>query len=124
MDVTTMPDTCSQCHQPFDCGAQCDHCWCADYPAILPANPDRRCLCPDCLARVIGREIQKRLADLPLEDALELARQSPRSPRIVEHIDYTLNEQHQLVLSQWYLLKRGKCCGEGCSQCPYPDSAS
>lgn len=87
----------------------------------MPADFSRDCRCPACLARVIGRLIEDRLATLPHADALHLATIQPPSPRLIEHIDYTI-ELGDFVFSKWYLLKQGKCCGNGCRNCPYPDS--
>ncbi|WP_317172740.1 DUF5522 domain-containing protein [Echinicola salinicaeni] len=37
----------------------------------------------------------------------------------MEGIDYTINEQGFYVFTAWYLLRQGKCCGNGCKNCPY-----
>jgi hypothetical protein len=38
---------------------------------------------------------------------------------LAEGIDYYFNEQGYLVFTAKYLLNRGFCCGNGCSNCPY-----
>lgn len=38
---------------------------------------------------------------------------------LVEGIDYYLNENGLMVLTEHYLLERGYCCGSGCLHCPY-----
>ncbi|WP_245553367.1 DUF5522 domain-containing protein [Echinicola vietnamensis] len=38
---------------------------------------------------------------------------------LIEGIDYTINDQGLFVFSGWYLLRQGKCCGNGCQNCPY-----
>ena len=37
---------------------------------------------------------------------------------LIENLDYTI-EGGRWVLSRWYLLKRGECCGNACRHCPY-----
>jgi hypothetical protein len=38
---------------------------------------------------------------------------------LTEGIDYYLNEQGLVVLTEKYLRDRGYCCGNGCLNCPY-----
>jgi len=112
---------CSECGTPFLCG--CDSagsCWCADYPAVMPADYSRDCRCPDCLSKAIARRIEDRLAALDHAAALQLAASQPPSPRLIEHIDYTM-EGERFVFTGWFLLKQGTCCGNGCRNCTYPD---
>jgi hypothetical protein len=111
--------TCPECGVVFTCGAPNTSCWCAKYPAVLPPDPTATCLCPDCLAKRIGHQIETRLSSLEFHDALELARQNPSNTPLIEHIDFTM-ENKLLVLSRWYLLKIGKCCEKNCRNCPYP----
>ena len=33
--------------------------------------------------------------------------------------DFYFNEAGLMVMSESYLLKRGYCCGNGCTHCPY-----
>ena len=110
---------CSECGTPFACGCAQGGCWCNDYPAVLPADPAKSCLCPTCLAKAIGQKIEERLATLPHSEALQWAQQQPPTIRSREHIDYTV-ERGNYVYSRWFLLKRGICCGNGCRNCPYP----
>ena len=40
--------------------------------------------------------------------------------KLIEGVDYYIDEESGLmVLTSLFLLKRGYCCGNGCSQCPY-----
>lgn len=122
MALTPPPNTCPACTKSFRCGTHGSSCWCAEMPAILgipPAHSTTTCLCPDCLARTIGQRIHQHLDSLSHQDALHLARQQAPSPKLFEHIDYTV-DNHQWVFTRWYLLKRGHCCGEKCRHCPYP----
>jgi hypothetical protein len=36
-----------------------------------------------------------------------------------EDIDFYYNEFGFMVLTEYFLLKRGKCCENGCKHCPY-----
>jgi hypothetical protein len=110
---------CSECGTPFACGCAAGTCWCDEYPAVLPPDFSKKCLCPSCLAKAIGRHIQGRLDVLSFEEALTLAKQKTPSNRLLEHIDYTVKGGNY-VFTRWYLLKQGKCCGNGCRNCPYP----
>jgi len=67
----------------------------------------------------MGRIIAERLDSLSHADALILAKQQPISGRLLEHIDYQV-VKGSYVFSRWYLLKQGRCCGNGCRNCPYP----
>ena len=37
----------------------------------------------------------------------------------IEGIDYYINEEGLMVLTEKYLRERGYCCGNGCKHCPY-----
>lgn len=87
---------------------------------MLPPDPTKSCLCPDCLTQATGKAIEARLDQLSHEQALELAASQPRCKPPREHIDYTL-EGGYLVFTRWHLLQRGDCCGEKCRNCPYPE---
>jgi len=52
---------CPGCGTKVGCGAAPGktHCWCADFPRILPVpDPGTDCLCPECLRREILRRQQ------------------------------------------------------------------
>lgn len=38
---------------------------------------------------------------------------------LVKEVDYYLNEEGYVVLTKKYHLKKGKCCGNGCTHCPF-----
>ena len=38
---------------------------------------------------------------------------------LIEGIDYYINEDGYIVLTEEYHLKKGSCCGMGCLHCPY-----
>jgi len=122
MDVNpnTAEKSCSICGMPFHCGCQCEQCWCADYPAIMPPDFSRDCQCSSCLAKSIGKHIEQKLDTLSLDDALALAKPFAGNKRLIEGIDYRI-ENGLWIFSRWYLLKRGYCCGEACKHCPYSE---
>ena len=37
----------------------------------------------------------------------------------IEGVDYYVNEDGLVVLTEKYHLERGYCCGNGCKHCPY-----
>jgi len=37
----------------------------------------------------------------------------------IEGVDYYINEDGLVVLTEKYHLERGHCCGNGCKHCPY-----
>ncbi|MFC4263053.1 DUF5522 domain-containing protein [Ferruginibacter yonginensis] len=41
------------------------------------------------------------------------------SQQFKEGIDYYYDERRLVVLTSTYHLKRGRCCGKGCTHCPY-----
>lgn len=42
---------------------------------------------------------------------------------IVEGVDYTLSPQGFRIMTEFYLVKRGYCCSNGCLNCPYSPKA-
>ena len=109
---------CAECGATFQCGHPDGGCWCAVYPQVMPLKPDARCLCPTCLAKAVAARIGDLLSGLKHEAALALAAQHAGG-RVIEHIDYTV-ENGDAVFTSWFLLKQGTCCGNGCRNCPYP----
>jgi hypothetical protein len=47
----------------------------------------------------------------------------PVPDKLIEGLDYTLDEQGRCVFTAAYLLRRGTCCGNGCRNCPYRGKA-
>ena len=41
----------------------------------------------------------------------------------VEGIDYIMNKDGYRVMTEFYLVKRGYCCSNGCKNCPYSPRA-
>ncbi|MDO8494287.1 MAG: DUF5522 domain-containing protein [Deltaproteobacteria bacterium] len=44
----------------------------------------------------------------------------PEETKLVEGVDYHIDDSGLLVFTEAYLLKRGYCCDQGCRHCPYP----
>lgn len=43
-----------------------------------------------------------------------------QSSKLVENVDYYFDKESGLmVLTSFFHLKRGFCCGNGCRECPY-----
>jgi len=38
--------------------------------------------------------------------------------KLIKNVDYKI-EDGLHVFSKWYLIKQGKCCNNGCNNCPY-----
>jgi len=122
-ELAPMAKQCSECQAEFGCGvasaSEESGCWCQDLPAIMPLGTLSDCLCKVCLAKVIGVEIIKQLNAAGSPKArLALAEPYRHQTELVENIDYTI-EDGRYVFSEWYHLKRARCCGNGCRHCAY-----
>ncbi len=42
---------------------------------------------------------------------------------MIEGVDYTINEEGLMVLTEKFLRERGYCCGCGCVNCPYREKS-
>lgn len=38
---------------------------------------------------------------------------------LIEGVDYYINQEGYIVLTEKYHLEKGSCCGMGCLHCPY-----
>ena len=114
--------TCPSCGSQFICGSQIENegCWCSEYPQILPLDISQDCLCPACLKEKIKDKIAEYLKTITPENAHQsIAPKYANNQAMIEGIDYNLNEDGKFELTAWYLLKRGHCCKNGCTHCPY-----
>ncbi|MFA5329265.1 MAG: DUF5522 domain-containing protein [Prolixibacteraceae bacterium] len=41
----------------------------------------------------------------------------------IEGVDYTMTAGGYRVMTEYYLVKRGYCCSNGCKNCPYSPKA-
>lgn len=44
---------------------------------------------------------------------------SEKSDSPVEGVDYTMSSQGYRIMTEFFLVKRGYCCANGCKNCPY-----
>ncbi len=118
-----MNKTCQRCQASFGCTASLNElCWCMDYPTLL-SMPNARaemndCVCPACLTSLIKAQIELSIDDRIVHTFAPAAAIALKDQPLIEGLDYTI-ENGNWVLSRWYLLKRGECCGNACRNCPY-----
>ena len=107
--------TCPICNSNFDCTT---NCWCNDFPSIMPINPERGCLCKNCLKKEVAKKIDTYLSNLTPKKRKTI--QNLGSVKnTVEGIDYYINNDNLFVFTAWYHLRRGYCCKNNCLHCPY-----
>ncbi|HKK76286.1 MAG TPA: cysteine-rich CWC family protein [Saprospiraceae bacterium] len=113
--------TCPQCQSTLSCSATSEQpCWCMDYPALLPPGEQASCLCPDCLSRALQEKantITKAILEKRRPNDVASLYSKP-SRKMIEGIDF-YRESGRYVMTEWYHLKRGYCCGSKCRHCPY-----
>ena len=122
-----MSKICELCLLEFKCdmsnitGAAAE-CWCMTYPRVfggdLNVDGGNDCICPACLTVQVQKAIAVRVDNLKIHlKGPDEARQCQDLP-LIEGLDYTV-ENGLWMLTRWYHLKRGHCCGQGCRNCPY-----
>jgi len=90
-----------------------------DYPSIRQIVPDSDCLCPDCLKEQTQVAIRKYVKEVKSgQRPNDAATFAPETKAMVEGIDYYLIGK-LWVMTEWFHLKRGYCCGNRCRHCPY-----
>ena len=107
--------SCPNCENSLVCATDYT-CWCHKLPHISLSQVDIECLCKSCLLTFQANVINQ---GQPISsDIMQQIKQlgSPAKPQ--EGIDYTM-ENGLLVMTRWYLLRRGHCCENGCRHCPY-----
>lgn len=113
-----MDKSCSNCRKVFTCGLNnASTCWCGDFPPILQVSEGANCLCPACLIEKFQLQVKDYVLAL---QAGEITNEAPQyqSPQLKEGIDFYM-ENGLMVLTSWFHLKRGDCCGNACRHCPY-----
>lgn len=113
-----MNTNCHNCNQSFQCNLQCDsHCWCADYPAVSYFDGVESCFCHRCLTTHIANQLENFIELNSTNDIIKFAKQF-KVKDLIENIDYTVNKGN-IVFTKWFHLKRGYCCKNGCTNCPF-----
>ena len=121
--MSPVDKTCPRCGTRFRCGHDdSGACWCDRYPPVLVPAEGSSCFCESCLALELQPHVERYVASIPaglrpLGDAMRY-----HKPGVfIEHLDYYV-ENGRLVFTEWFHLKRGQCCGNGCRHCPYGKS--
>ena len=109
---------CSACNQSFGCGAGTGSCWCMSFPAIMSPAPEQDCFCPSCLGDSINNRIEALIDENGMESFQKLAEPYRAQTKLIKNVDFTI-EDEMYVFSKWYLIKQGRCCKNGCKNCPY-----
>ncbi|MDX6182493.1 DUF5522 domain-containing protein [Flavobacterium sp. Fl-77] len=112
---------CSNCQTAFSCGdiSKENKCWCNDFPPIFTLSESADCLCPSCFKKACNDKINDYVATITPQKALtNKALSLPKTEKLIEGIDYYL-EDEKFVFKSWFHLKRGSCCGNKCRHCPY-----
>ncbi|MCK9395717.1 MAG: DUF5522 domain-containing protein [Methylobacter sp.] len=119
-ETGTQSKFCSKCNAVLACGSTQagKSCWCTAYPAIMVADLKRDCLCADCLSKAIQEKITEFINTSSQQEVITVARNYRGNDQLIQGIDYSI-ENDTYVFTQWYHLKRGSCCGNGCKNCPY-----
>lgn len=107
---------CSQCNALFSCYSS--DCWCNNLPMIMPLDPSRNCSCPNCLKNTIQKKVDEYMNDLNPRNLAKI-KALGKAENPVEGIDYYINENKLFVFTKWYHLRRGNCCKNNCTNCPY-----
>lgn len=118
--VSPQNKLCSECNTVLACGSTQagESCWCAAYPAIMPADFQQDCLCANCLSNAIQEKIAEFIHTSSQQEAIAAALKYRGNDKLIQGIDYLIeNDKH--VFTQWHHFKRGSCCGNGCKNCPY-----
>ena len=97
-----------------------DSCWCYAKPRISLDIEKKDCLCPKCLEDEMAQIINISSDTIPEDIKKQILKSSNGvDGTLTEGVDFSYDEQGMMVLSKWYLLKRGYCCNNGCLNCPY-----
>jgi hypothetical protein len=110
---------CSQCNTTLTCNVNnITACWCNELPAILPLNASASsCLCRECTVNKINEYLHS-IYSQPIKQQIEFAKQYRNNDNLIEGLDYTMQNNY-MVFSKWFFLKRGTCCKNACTHCPY-----
>jgi hypothetical protein len=116
-----MTTNCPNCGKNLTCGAdQAGTCWCVAYPTILQIDESiKGCYCSDCLQEKVKEAIGQYVEEVKTgKRENEASKFANTATGLQEGIDYYV-ENGLFVLTEWFYLKRGECCGNACRHCPY-----
>ncbi len=111
---------CSECSQPLTCLSSGD-CWCNSYPKLMDLDDAKTCLCAKCLELALAKKILDNNKQLSSEQMKEVGALG-EPEQLIQDLHYTMEivkGKRLMMLSKWYLLRRGYCCDNGCRNCPY-----
>ena len=109
---------CPECNEPVHCTSGTNEtCWCSSLPPVLPVDDTQSCLCQKCLEKKLKAEIASYVQDFKA-GRIENVAPKYATAELVEGIDYYMEGSYR-VMTEWYHLKRGYCCRNGCRHCPY-----
>lgn len=107
-----MQKTCQRCGSAFSCLANdIAHCACSSIQLSSEtktylAKTKYDCLCNSCLNE--------------LNQMLEMiVQESSSSASMIEGLDFYYEGPYK-VMTEYFHIKRGYCCGSGCRHCAYP----
>jgi len=86
---------------------------CAVYPDVNSIDQKQGCLYPNCLGKVIQAKITEFIDKSSHEEAVAVVLKYRGGDKLIQGIDYFI-ESDKYVLTRWYHLKRGSCCGNDC----------
>jgi hypothetical protein len=116
-----MRQSCELCGECFACTSD-STCWCMAYPPVLSAvqagQSGKSCLCANCFSVSTQRVLRERVDVCDVHIEFSAAAMACQQLPLIDGVDYTV-EGGAWVLSRWFHLKRGSCCGQGCRHCPY-----
>lgn len=119
-EISPQNKLCPECGAILVCGPTPvgESCWCLAYPAVMAADLKQDCLCVACLSKAIQEKVTEFIRTSSQQEAIAIARNYRGNDKLIPGIDYSI-ENNKHVFTQWYHLKRGSCCGNGCKNCPY-----
>jgi hypothetical protein len=93
-----------------------------DFPAVnsMPSKSMiADCVCPACLTQKTNEVIAKQIDTALVHHYAPPAATAFANQPLIEGLDYEVDNEGRWVFTRWFLLRRGKCCGIGCTNCPY-----
>lgn len=105
---------CIGCQDPIKCSNNLS-CWCNSLPNLLSPTDSAGCYCRSCLIS----KLKIKADELVLSKKFKFIASLGPTKNAIEKLDYDINQDGKVVFTRWYHLRRGICCGSGCTNCPY-----